>query len=57
MHGSIWHAQNLVQNADFVLAVALGVITSAGFVHLFARDASNTISDYPLALPPGFLRT
>jgi len=33
-------------------AVVLGIVTSAGFAHLFAREAPNIINDYPLAMFP-----
>ncbi|WP_370402452.1 hypothetical protein [Sulfitobacter sp. JB4-11] len=41
--------------ADFALAVVLGIVTSAGFAHLFAREAPNIINDYPLAMFPAYI--
>lgn len=41
--------------ADFALAVVLGIVTSAGFAHLFAREAPNIINDYPMAMFPAYI--
>jgi len=35
--------------ADFVIAVALGILMSPGVFHLYALDAPNIINDYPSA--------
>ncbi|HHL22876.1 MAG TPA: hypothetical protein ENJ52_15300 [Aliiroseovarius sp.] len=45
---------NVIGLADFAVAVAIGLITSEGFLHLLARDAPNIINLYPLALFPAF---
>ncbi len=45
---------NIIGIGDFVMAVALGIMTSEGFAHLLSRDAPNIINDYPLALFPAF---
>ncbi|SPH18598.1 hypothetical protein DEA8626_02138 [Defluviimonas aquaemixtae] len=45
---------NVIGLADFGLAVAMGVTTSDGLFHLFAKDAPNIINDYPLGLFPAF---
>ena len=39
---------------DFVVAVATGITTSEGFLHLFAHDTPNIINLHPLAMFPGF---
>lgn len=41
--------------ADFAIAVVLGIVTSAGFAHLFALKAPNIINDYPLAMFPAYI--
>ncbi|NNE88956.1 MAG: hypothetical protein HKN27_12845 [Silicimonas sp.] len=41
--------------ADFAVAVVLGIVTSTGFAHLFAREAPNIINEYPLAMFPAYI--
>jgi hypothetical protein len=54
------NAENLVRRAsiigllDFVVAVSLGIATSAGFMQLMAFDSPNIINAYPLALFPEY---
>ncbi len=40
---------------DFVVAVGAGTFSSAGMLQLFAHGKTNIITQYPLALIPGFL--
>ncbi len=40
---------------DFVVAVGAGTFSSAGMLQLFAHGQTNIITQYPLALIPGFL--
>jgi hypothetical protein len=45
---------NIIGLTDFVVAVTTGLMTSAGFIHILARDTPNIINAYPLALFPGY---
>ncbi|MEP4038096.1 hypothetical protein [Pseudophaeobacter sp.] len=45
---------SLIGLADFVIAVSLGIVTSAGALQLMAFDNPNVINAYPLALFPEF---
>ncbi len=45
---------NVIGLADFAVAVATGLITSEGFLHLLAHESPNIINEYPLGLFPGF---
>lgn len=45
---------NLIGILDFVLAVALGIMTSEGFAHLLSHDAPNIVNNHPLALFPAY---
>jgi hypothetical protein len=50
--GVVW---NIVGIIDLVIAVATGVMTSPGPLHLFSLDAPNMlISAYPFAIIPAF---
>jgi len=49
----VWRA-NIIGLADFAVAVATGLITSAGFLHLLAQDTPNIINAYPRALFPAY---
>jgi len=47
----LWRA-NLIGLGDFAVAVATGLITSEGFLHLLAHDNPNIINAWPLGLFP-----
>lgn len=49
----VWRA-NIIGLTDFAVAVLVGLMTSVGFLHIFAQDAPNIINAYPLALFPGY---
>lgn len=45
---------NVIGVADFVVAVATGIMTSEGFLHVMAKDTPNIINLHPLAMFPSF---
>ncbi|MBD1549645.1 hypothetical protein [Roseibium aggregatum] len=51
-HKVLW--ANVVGLTDFAVAVAAGVTTSEGFLHILSLDAPNIINLYPLALFPAY---
>lgn len=45
---------NVIGMVDFLIAVLTGIMTSEGFLHIWAKDAPNIINLHPLAMFPGF---
>lgn len=45
---------NIIGLGDFAVAVATGLITSEGFLHLLSKEAPNIINAWPLGLFPAF---
>lgn len=45
---------NVIGMLDFLVAVLAGIMTSEGFLHVWAKDAPNIINLHPLAIFPGF---
>ncbi|WP_299848861.1 hypothetical protein [uncultured Roseovarius sp.] len=45
---------NVIGMIDFLVAVLTGIMTSEGFLHIWAHDTPNIINLHPLAMFPGF---